>query len=144
MSTLKRLRRNVPKVSRKQLIKKLDSVFSQYIRLKDAFEEDGILLAKCVTCGTVKHWKKLQNGHYYSRGRYPTRWDEDNCHVQCARCNIFLKGRYIEYTLFMIDTYGRDFVDELGIKSINPAKISSIDLKGKIEEYKEKVRNISD
>lgn len=129
-------------VSRKKLIRDLDSVFSKYIRLKDAFLEEGELVAKCVTCGDIKAWKQLQNGHYYSRGRYQTRWDEDNCHVQCMRCNVYLKGQYIQYTLFMIDMYGRDFVDELGIKSINPAKISSVDLRVRTEEYKQKVKKL--
>lgn len=126
------------RVSRKSLITALDKYVSHYIRLKDA--QNG--LATCVTCGDTKPWKEMQNGHYYSRGRFPTRWDEDNCHVQCLRCNLYLKGNYIKYTLYMIDTYGREFVDELGIKSINPSKISSADLKGKIEEYKKKVNEL--
>lgn len=122
-------------VSRKALVSSLDKYFSQYIRLKDSVEG----IATCVTCGDSKPWKEMQNGHYYSRGRFATRWDEDNCHVQCMRCNVYLKGNYIKYTLYMLDTYGREFVDELGVKSVNPAKISSIELKSKIEEYKKKV-----
>src|SRR6185312_3014591 len=117
------------KPTRKRLVSDLDSVFSKYIRLKDAILIDGDLYSKCITCGVEKPWKQMQNGHYYTRGRYPTRWDEDNCHVQCMSCNVYRKGNYIKYTLYMIDTYGRDFVDELGVKSINPSKVSSIELK---------------
>jgi len=133
-----------PTVSRKKIVKDFDAIFSRYIRLRNAFELNGELVAKCVTCGDIKSWKQLQNGHYYSRGRYPTRWDEDNCHVQCVVCNLYRKGNYIKYTLFMIDTYGRDFVDELGMKSVNPAKISTVDLKGKIDEYTRKVKILLD
>ena len=69
------------KLTRSKLVKKLDAVFSQYIRLKDADEFGN---ATCFTCGKVDHWKKLQNGHFQSRKHYATRWDEMNCQVQCV------------------------------------------------------------
>ncbi len=81
------------KPSRSKLVKKLDAVFSQYIRLKDSVGE----IATCFTCGKKDHWKKLQNGHFQSRKHYATRWDEQNCQVQCAGCNVF---RYGEQFLF--------------------------------------------
>lgn len=117
--------------SRAVLVKQLDSIFSQYIRMKDSV--DGI--ATCVTCGTQAPWKQMQNGHFYSRGRIPTRWDEDNCHVQDYRCNVLLKGDYINYTKYMIDRYGREFVDQLEVKSkqigkyITPAEIRKLIIK---------------
>mgnify|MGYP003665460414 CR=1 FL=1 len=76
------------KLSRTKLIKKLDTVFSQYIRQRDAENE----IATCFTCGKKAHWKKLQNGHFQSRRFYATRWDEMNCQVQCAGCNVFKYG----------------------------------------------------
>ena len=75
------------KLTRSKLVKKLDAVFSQYIRLKDADEFGN---ATCFTCGKVDHWKKLQNGHFQSRKHYATRWDEMNCQVQCVSgCNMY-------------------------------------------------------
>lgn len=118
--------------TRKQLVKKLDTIFSQYIRL-DRTDDNGY--GECVTCRTKLFWKELQNGHYFSRGKYPTRWDEDNCHLQDYRCNVVLKGNYIEYTLFMLDSYGREFVDALKYKSTNGDKISTPDLHNMIEKY---------
>ena len=58
------------KPSRKTLVKKLDKVFSQYIRRRFAVNE----IAKCVTCGKQAHWKDLQAGHFMSRKHYSTRW----------------------------------------------------------------------
>lgn len=81
------------KPTRKTLITKLDKVFSEYIRRKDAKND----IATCVTCGKKDHWKKLQNGHFMSRKHYATRWDEDNVGVQCSACNVF---RYGEQYLF--------------------------------------------
>lgn len=125
-------------VSRGQLVRKLDSIFSQYIRLKES--ADGY--ASCVTCGVTKPWKEMQNGHFFSRARYATRWDEDNCHVQDYRCNVALSGNYISYTKYMIDTYGREFVDALEEKSKSLPKITSIELKEMISLYQNKVNGL--
>ena len=76
------------KASRSKVIKQLDSVFSKYIRQRDAVNE----IATCFTCGKRDHWKRLQNGHFQSRKHYSTRWDETNCQVQCAGCNVFKYG----------------------------------------------------
>lgn len=125
--------------TRSQVIKKLDIVFSQYIRL-DKTDVDGY--GECVTCGNRLFWKELQNGHYISRGKYPTRWDEDNCHLQDYRCNVVLNGNYIEYTLYMLDSYGREFVDQLKSKSINGEKISTPQLKEMIDHYTQEVKRL--
>ena len=82
--------RNSKKPTRSKLVKKLDVVFSQYIRLKYA-DKHGMV--KCFTCDTRHHWKKIQNGHFQSRRHYSTRWNEDNCRPQCVRCNMFDQGR---------------------------------------------------
>jgi hypothetical protein len=73
------------KLTRSKLIKKLDKVFSLYIRLRFAKNE----IAQCFTCGKKDHYKRLQCGHFQSRKYYSTRWDEINCQVQCAGCNVF-------------------------------------------------------
>ena len=65
------------KLSRGKIVKKLDSIFSQYIRQRNVIG-DG---AKCFTCGKIDHWKHLQCGHFQSRRFYSTRWDETNCQV---------------------------------------------------------------
>ena len=119
-------------VSRKKIVSRLDAVFSQYIRQRD----NGI----CFTCGAKKDWKEMQCGHFYTRGRYPTRWDEINCHCQCYRCNIALKGNYINYTKKMIDLYGREAVDELERKSLSGEKERTFELQDMIDEYKLKIK----
>ena len=114
--------------TRSQLVKKLDKIFSEFIRLRD----DG---RGCVTCGDVKPWREMQNCHFYSRGRQNTRWDETNCHSGCYRCNVLLKGNYISYTMYMIDTYGREHVENLEKLSKSTEKITTVRLKEMIEYY---------
>lgn len=41
--------------------------FSLYIRLRDA-SLDGYV--RCCTCSSIKHFKQIQAGHYYSQGAY--------------------------------------------------------------------------
>lgn len=130
--TIKQIPKKKKTESRSQLVKKLDTVFSQYIRLRD--KDKG-----CVTCGVMKDWKEMQNCHFYSRGRLATRWDETNCHSGCYRCNVLLKGNYIKYTMFMIEKYGMEYVSELEIKSQQTVKIPTSDLKLMIETYKKRV-----
>ena len=58
------------------LKKKADAIFSTYIRLKYADEN---LDVQCFTCDKVLPYKKIQNGHFYSRGILSLRYDEQNC-----------------------------------------------------------------
>lgn len=126
-------------INRSNLIKQLDKIYSAYIRLKDCKQG----YTQCVTCGDIRWWSEHQNGHFFSRGRLPTRWDDDNCHVQCMRCNIFLKGNYIKYTTWMIDTYGREFVDKLEAKSNSKTPITTLQIKELILHYTEVIGHIS-
>lgn len=129
--TIKKTVKKAKKPTRSQLIKKLDKVFSDYIRQKDAV--DG--MAQCVTCGDIKEWKYQQNGHYMSRGNFATRWDETNCHVQCAACNVFKKGNYTEYALFMIEKYGPEKLTELRDKARAGRKFTTVELQEMIKKY---------
>ena len=54
------------KLSRSKIVKKkLDTIFSQYIRLKDADHNGDVT---CFTCGKVSHYKSgMQCGHFQSR-----------------------------------------------------------------------------
>lgn len=82
-----------------------DRMFSIYIRLKNRDEH---WRCKCVTCGSVMHWKDIQNWHYRSRGCNKYRFSEINCHPQCKGCNLMLSGNYRNYYLYMVDRYGED------------------------------------
>ena len=123
------------KPTRKSLVIKLDTVFSQYIRRKDAIDE----IATCVTCGKKDHWSKLQNGHWASRRHYSTRWDEQNCNVQCAGCNVFRAGEIYLYTKYLCSQYGENFPEELYIKSQKMVKFTDVDLVEMIEYYNNKL-----
>jgi hypothetical protein len=124
------------KVSRKGLVKKLDTVFSIYIRLRKA-NKQGIVT--CYTCGKQDHYKKMQNGHFMSRKSYSTRWEELNCQVQCYSCNVMRYGEQYKYGLELQKEYGKDLPEQLLIQSKQIVKFSNIDLEDMINKYKELV-----
>ena len=123
------------KPSRKTLVKKLDTIFSIYIRRR--YTKDNI--AECVTCGKQDHWKNLQAGHFMSRKHYATRWDEDNVEVQCMGCNVYRYGEQYKFSKYLGETKS----DELLFKSRQVKKFTDADLIDLIELYTEKVNNLT-
>ena len=119
------------KLTRKGLIKKLDTIFSEYIRRRYAKNE----ISTCVTCGKKDHWKNLQAGHFMSRKHYSTRWDEENVEVQCQACNVF---RYGEQYLFA-KHLGQKKADKLLAKSRQTVKFTDNDIQDMIDTYKQKL-----
>ena len=115
------------KPSRKTLIKKLDTIFSQYIRRRYAIDN----IATCVTCGKKDHWKNLQAGHFMSRKHYATRWDPQNVEVQCSACNVFRYGEQYKFSLYL----GQDLSEELYLKARQIAKFNDVDLIEMINKY---------
>ena len=129
------------KPKRKTLIKKLDTVFSEYIRRKYA-DKNGIV--SCYTCGKKAYWKGegMQNGHFISRRSRILRWDERNCKVQCYRCNVMRYGESYIFGVKLNQEYGYNIADELLIESKKIIKQSDEDLKELIKLYEDKIKEI--
>lgn len=113
-------------------VKKLDKVFSEWLR-KSYANDFG--MATCYTCGKFAHYKDLQCGHYISRGHMATRWDENNCRVQCPGCNVFKNGNYTEYAHRLLKEIGEEKLDALMEKKKEIKQWSIAELKEKIEYY---------
>lgn len=122
------------KTPRKKLIEKLDKAFSVYIRTRNA-NLDGFV--ECITCGTVRHWKQMQCGHFMSRGKYATRWNEINCQVQCDGCNRWKQGEQYKFSKWLDAEYGEGTSDELVRLSNTTAKFSDSELEEMLNRYLE-------
>ena len=80
--------------------------FSMLIRQRDK----GV----CFTCGSKKHWKEQQAGHYIPTSVCEAlRFEGMNFHTQCYRCNINLSGNVIEYRKRLVAEYGLEEVEKL-------------------------------
>jgi hypothetical protein len=118
-------------LKRSSVVKKLDAVFSLYIRQKYA-NLDG--LVECFTCERPYDIKKIQCGHFMSRANYSTRWDEDNCRPQCYGCNVMQQGRQYLFGLGLNrDRMG--LAQEVYSRSLKSVKFKTSELLEKIEYY---------
>lgn len=86
------------KPSYKTLKKKLDTVFSRYIRLRDCFKSTGTpTYGVCVTCNKTVTYEESNAGHFMDRQHMATRWHEQNVNLQCVSCNKYNQGRQYEH-----------------------------------------------
>ena len=120
-----------------QLKKELWKWFSIFIRTRNV-DDNGY--DNCVTCGSWKHWREVDAGHYITRGDLATCFDERNVHFQCKRCNLrggeqYLMAKYLD------KVYGEGTADELQSIRKNKTKFDRHWYIDKIQYYKEIVKN---
>ena len=123
------------KIKRSVLIKKLDTVFSLWIRRRYAVND----ISECYTCGAKKEYKKQQAGHFASRRHYSTRWNEFNVQVQCYSCNICQQGMQFEFGKRLCLQYGDNFAEDLMIESKKIVKFTESDILDMIDYYNIKI-----
>lgn len=124
------------KPTRSKLVKKLDTVFSQYIRLSNA---DNNGYCTCVTCNKTFFWKEIQAGHFMSRKHYSTRWDERNVKPQCVRCNIYNQGEGYLYSLYLGNNLSKKLLEE----SRELRKFTNIELEEMIKDYSDRLKKLT-
>lgn len=116
-------------------------LLQKLVRLKAA-DKDGMV--RCVTCGTRKHWKEMQGGHFIERGRLSTKLMEENIHPQCPGCNCFrmkTASGVLDYRRYMVEMYGEDFVTEIEMLSRETKKYFRPELEDLKSELKDRIKS---
>jgi hypothetical protein len=115
--------------------KQAQSAFNAYIRARDADYN-------CISCGR-NHSGQYHAGHFRSRGAHPElRFEELNCHKQCAPCNNHLSGNISNYRPALIAKIGQNKVDWIeGPHEI--VKYTCADLKAIELKYKSKLKQLT-
>jgi len=120
--------------SRSDWLKDTQVIFNKYIRLRD--QNDG-----CISCGSTSA-SSYHAGHYRSIGSAGhLRFNEHNCHRQCAACNTHLSGNLIRYRLGLIRKIGMELVEALEsdngtVKwSIEEIKLLKVQFSAKIKAH---------
>jgi len=122
-----------------KLIKKLDAIFSKWVRVRDSEN----WLITCVSCRKKIERKKAHNCHFLSRSNYNYRRDPRNTNAGCSGCNTYRPEYHLrEYTIWMIDTYGRELVDEMRTNK-RLAKITVSRLQEQIEYYTKELKTLA-
>ena len=114
---------------------KAQAAFNAYIRARDC-------KLNCISCGR-EHTGQYHAGHYRSRGAHPElRFEELNCHKQCAPCNNHLSGNISNYRPALIDKIGLDKVDWIEGPH-EPKKYTCSELKEIELKYKAKLKELT-
>lgn len=124
------------KISRAGLIKKLDAIFSTFIRLRDT---DANGYGKCITSGQFIHFDNADCGHFISRNNMATRYAEKNCNLQGRQDNRFLSGRQYEHGLAINNKWGKGTAEMLLIKSKSRVHFHPFELETMIKHYQQQV-----
>lgn len=123
------------------LVKKLDRIFSTYIRLRDVMPNGYV---RCISCGKIKRFEDVDCGHFHSRRHMATRFDEDNCHAECKYCNRFSSDHLIGYERNLIQRIGQQRFDLLNARAHSSCHWLDSELEDKISHYKAEAKILSE
>ena len=140
----KKMMKALKKQSIPVLKKKLDKVFSEYIRRRDSGDGKGGGLGYCIciTCANIAHWKKMDNGHYIKRQYMATRYDEWNCNAQCKCCNWLEQGANEKYKVALDKKWGQGAADMLEQKKHNIMQMTAFEYGVLIRYYQDKIKEM--
>jgi hypothetical protein len=84
-----------------------DSIWSKYIRTRDNWT--------CQRCDKkyAPPTSALHCSHFWSRGSWSVRFDEDNCQALCYGCHSYLGGNPQEHREFILNKLGQERFDAL-------------------------------
>jgi rubredoxin len=112
--------------------------FSKMIRARD--DIGGYF--RCPTCGNTKPIEEADAGHYISRVRRATMFDEMNVHAQCRHCNRFQEGNHFLYRAWLVKKYGITEVEAMEQRAIMGGGHSTMDLLLMAKEYRARTKAI--
>lgn len=129
------------RTARQKAIDQADIWFSKYIRLKYA-DKSGMV--KCYTCGKPHRWdqgRRMNCGHFMSRGKLTTRWHENNARPQCVGCNKYKSGRQYEFGL-KLDQEREGLAEEMRILSEQLTKLNAAEIREIAADYRRRFENL--
>ena len=127
------------KLTTGKLLKKLQKVFNEYIRLRDQDKP-------CIACGN--YFDKKYAGHYFATSGYSgLRFEELNVNGECAGCNRFNDSHLIGYGINLKKRIGEDDYNHLLFKAEaykrDGIKWNRNELEEQIEIYKKKIKEFN-
>ena len=122
-----------------KLTKKLDAVFSRFVRLSG---RDRFGVVKCYTCDHRADPKTMQAGHWIPRQHRATRWELWNVKPQCYACNMRYGGRPQEFRERMVEEYGEEEVQEMALRRHDIRQWTREELKDLIEYFTDRVKEL--
>ena len=117
------------------------TAFNKFIRQRDVRNDNCCI---CSTCGTRKENAngKIHAGHFIKSVKINTKFDEQNVHAQCNKCNMYEGGREYEMSLYIDKKHGFGTAEKLYIKSQLPRKYSVVELDEIAKLYRAKFKDL--
>ena len=116
-------------------VREAQKAFNKFIRERDIGKP-------CISCGR-HHAGQYHAGHYRTTAAQPAlRFNELNCHKQCAPCNNHKSGNITEYRIELVKRIGEPLVEWLEIDHKLPSKWTIPELKAIRKYYTEAVKQI--
>jgi hypothetical protein len=96
-----------------------DSAFSDWIRARDKW--------RCQRCGKEypPPTSALHCSHFYSRGKWNTRFDPENCIALCYGCHRYWDKHIGEYEAYKIEKMGQQAFDMLTARAWSRSALGS-------------------
>lgn len=121
--------------TRSEWIRQAQTVFNQFIRLRD---KD----LPCISCQR-HHQGQYHAGHYLTVGSRPElRFNELNTNSQCSACNLHLSGNLVNYRINLIKKIGIDKVEWLEGPH-EPLKLTIEQIKEIKAKYRQKCKELT-
>ena len=123
------------------LLTNVKNIVHKYIRLRDKGKT-------CISCGV--NWREdFQAGHFYKSELYSSlRFDEDNIHAQCPKCNMYDEGNLNKYDLRLPKRIGEAKYNKLKERAADDKKIAFKWDREELEEirkdFKAKLKKLGD
>lgn len=117
-------------------IQVLQGIFNTYIRLRD---KGGV----CISCQEPLK-EGYHAGHFFPTTKQYLRFNEDNVHGQCIRCNMHLHGNATKYAYYLPKKIGWERFEDLHATANIEMKLSIPEIKELIIKYKEKTKLLKD
>ena len=123
-------------LTKKDYLNILQKVFNTYIRQRDKGRP-------CVSCDKPYKEFDINASHYFSVGSSPSlRFNEDNVHASCIKCNKELHGNIAEYTIRLPKKIGVERFEKLKQDRNATLKLSIEDVKDLIKKYRELTKKL--
>ena len=122
-----------------ELIRKMDLWFSRLVRYRAASKGG---FSQCFTCSTIDSVVQMDCGHYIDREWLNTRFDPDNCRVQCRKCNRHLDGNIKRFSVLLGNYIGKEEVIQLQERSKEPWDMTEREAKELITKWRAECRQL--
>lgn len=122
-----------------QLVKELDTVFAEFIKLRDA---DYYGTVRCFATGERVFYREADAAHWRPRQYMGTRWDERNVHACTVQSNRYDAGHSTDYQSAMLKKYSLKELQSISDASKSTMKFTAFELQEKIVHYSEEVKKL--